>query len=191
VPDPTRAALRVSWLSIVVGTASGAASTALGLRAASLALVGAGATVLVDVSSSAVLVWRFRVGHRHERAERWAHTAAASALVVLSVVLAASSLHRLVGGGSTDPSTGSVVVAVVALLVLPALALAKYRVAAQVGSGALRTDAHITSVGAATAFLGLAGLVGSAWGAGAADAVAALLVAVVAGATGGLELRRR
>jgi divalent metal cation (Fe/Co/Zn/Cd) transporter len=189
--DPHREALRVSWLSIAVGTASGAASTVLGLQAASLALVGSGATVLVDVSSSAVLVWRFLVGHRHERAERWAHSAAAWALLVLAMALAATSLHRLVGGGSTEATAGSVVVAVAALLVLPVLARAKYRAAARVGSGALRTDAHITSVGAATALLGLAGLVGSAWGAEYADAAAALLVALVAGATGGVELRRR
>jgi divalent metal cation (Fe/Co/Zn/Cd) transporter len=189
--DATREALRVSWLSIVVGTASGAASTALGLQAASLALIGSGATVLVDVSSSAVLVWRFRVGHRHPRAEHWAHTAAASALLVLAAVLAASSLHRLLGDGSADPTTGSVVVAVAAVLVLPALARVKYRAAARVGSGALRTDAHITLVGAATALLSLAGLVASSLGAGAADPVAALLVALVAGTTGALELRRR
>ena len=187
--DPAREALRVSWLSIVVGTASGAASTALGLQAASLALVGSGATVLIDVSSSVMLVWRFRQGHHHPRAERLAHVAATGALLVLALVLAATSVHRLVGGGSSDPSTGSVLVAAAALLVLPALARAKYRVAARVGSRALRTDAHITSLGAATALLSLAGLVASSLGAGAADPAAALLVAIAGGAAGGLEVR--
>ena len=186
--DPTREALRLSWLSIVVGTAVGAASVLSGLEGGSLALLGSGATVLVDVSSSAVLVWRFRQSHDHPRAERLAHVAAASALVLLALVIAATSVHRLVAGVDADASASSAVVAAVALVLLPGLARAKYRAASRVGSGALRADAHITSVGAVTALLGLAGVVGQSLGAWWADPTAAVAVAVAAGATGALEL---
>jgi divalent metal cation (Fe/Co/Zn/Cd) transporter len=98
-------------------------------------------------------------------------------------------VHRLAGGETSDPTRGSVAVAVVAVLVLPALARAKYRAAARVESAALRTDAHITSVGAVTALLSLVGVAGAALGSASVDGVAALLVAVAAGATGAWELR--
>jgi divalent metal cation (Fe/Co/Zn/Cd) transporter len=67
------------------------------------------------------------------------------------------------------------------LLVLPLLARWKYAVAAAVASLALRTDAHITMVGAGTAVLTVVGLgVDRAFGWWWADAVAALVIAVVA-----------
>lgn len=187
--DPHREALRLSWLSIAVGAAVGVASVVTGLAGGSLAVLGSGATVLVDVSSSAVLVWRFRQAHQHPRAERRAHLAAAAALVVLAVVIAATSGRRLLTGGDADASPGTAAVAAVALVLLPGLARAKYRAATRVGSGALRADAHITSLGAVTALLGLAGVVGQGLGASWADAAAALAVALAAGATGGVELR--
>jgi len=54
--------------------------------------------------------------------------------------------------------TAGIVVAAVSVVTLPALAVAKLRIAADVGSRALRTDALISLVGAATAALSLVGL---------------------------------
>src|SRR5205085_2791730 len=56
-------ALAVSYTTVAWSTASGVAALAVALRSRSLALAGLGVTVLIDVVSSVVLIWRFR----HER----------------------------------------------------------------------------------------------------------------------------
>ena len=187
-PSPIRAALRITWLSIAWSAAGGAASITAGVVAGSLALVGSGASVLIDLTSSIVLVWRFR-REEHPAAERRAHVVAAVALVVLAVSLAVASAIRLAIGAAADPSAISLTIAAVSALVLPLVAARKYAVAPRVPSHALRADAHITSVGAATALLALAGLGLTDAGLAAADAIAAVVIAAGAGLLGVRELR--
>jgi divalent metal cation (Fe/Co/Zn/Cd) transporter len=136
-----------------------------------------------------VLVWRFRHPSGHDRAERTAHVVAAGALTLLAVVLAAFAVLRLVDGSSAKPEAAAIVTAATALVVLPVIARRKYAVARAVPSPALRADAHITLVGAATALVSLAGLGATKAGFSAADPLAALVIGVVAGVVGGLELR--
>jgi divalent metal cation (Fe/Co/Zn/Cd) transporter len=187
--DPVRDALRVSWVCVVWSVVAGVASLVVGLVAGSLSLGGLGASVLVDVVSSAVLIWRFRRergnGEFPEAAERRAQVVAASGLVVIGVALLVTGIEHL--AAHAHPSTPALALALAGanLLVLPALARWKYRVADSVGSVALRTDAHITMVGTATSALTLLGLgldrgLGWWW----ADAAAALAIAVVAGDQG-------
>ena len=189
--NPIRSALTVSWATVTWSTATGLASVVLGISAASLALVGSGASVLVDVSSSLVLIWRFRHPQGHEAAERRAHLFAATALVVLAVLLALSSADRLATGGPAHPTVTTTLLASASLVVLPLLAWRKYVVARAVPSPALRTDAHLTSVGASTAGLALLGFALTQEGAAWADPAAALVVALIAGTVGVVELRAR
>jgi divalent metal cation (Fe/Co/Zn/Cd) transporter len=189
MPDPIRDALRVSWVCVVWSVAAGSASLVVGLLAGSLSLGGLGASVLVDVVSSAVLIWRFRrergAGEFPEAAERRAQVVAALGLVAIAVALAATGIQHLVT--SAHPSTPVVALSLAGanLLVLPLLGRWKYRVAREVGSVALRTDAHITMVGTATSALTLLGLgLDRGFGWWWSDAVAALLIAVVAGDQG-------
>jgi divalent metal cation (Fe/Co/Zn/Cd) transporter len=150
-----------------------------------LSLAGLGITVLLDVGSSMVLIWRFR----HERsgrssvehAERVAHRVAAASLVGFGVLLAASSARELARGSHPDASALGVTLAAVSVAALPVLARLKYRAAAAVESAALRADAHLTAVGAGSAVvtllgLGLVAVFGWWW----TDAAAALILAGVA-----------
>jgi len=68
----------------------------------------------------------------------------------------------------------------IAVVALPPLAVAKYRTARDLGSGALRADSILTGIAALLALIGLISLVldevaGVAW----ADAVGALLISVI------------
>jgi divalent metal cation (Fe/Co/Zn/Cd) transporter len=163
----------------------GVASLGVALTAGSLSLGGLGASVLVDVVSSAVLIWRFRRqregGAFPESAERRAQVVAAGGLLIIAAALAAAAIQHL--AHSTRPSVpvAALVLAGANLVALPLLARWKYAVAAAVGSLALRTDAHITMVGTGTAALTLAGLgLDRGFGWWWADAVAALAIATVA-----------
>ncbi|HEX3822852.1 MAG TPA: cation transporter [Mycobacteriales bacterium] len=183
--DPLRDAIRVSWVCVGWSLVAGVASLVVGLRSASLSLGGLGASVLIDVISSAVLIWRFRhergAGQFPEAAERRAQIVAAVGLLGIGVVLAATGIQHLAAGDRPMASALALVLAAANLVVLPLLARWKYRVAGEVGSRALRTDAHITMVGTSTSALTLAGLgLDRAFGWWWADAGAALVIAVIA-----------
>jgi divalent metal cation (Fe/Co/Zn/Cd) transporter len=144
-------------------------------------LVGVGVSLALDVGSSCVLIWRFRKTDGHQAAEQLAAKVARIALAVVAVGLVVGAVQRLVTGSGPTVSPLSIGLAIAGVCVLPALARWKYRVALRVKSGALRTDAHITSVGAvmsAVTVVGLAvtGIFGWWW----ADAIAAILVAGLA-----------
>ena len=187
--DPLAAALRVSWVTVAWSSVTGIASAIVGLLAGSLSLAGLGVTVLIDVGSSLVLIWRFR--HERDggasvvRAEQIAHRVASWALVAFAAVLAAQAGRSLVAGDAPTASGVGIVLAALGLAVLPLLARWKYRVADAVGSAALRADAHITAVGAAIAGVTLVGLVVvETWGWWWADSSAALVLAAVAARQG-------
>jgi divalent metal cation (Fe/Co/Zn/Cd) transporter len=185
VTDVVRDAIRVSWVCVGWSLAAGAASLAVALTAGSLSLGGLGASVLVDVVSSAVLIWRFRRQQAGtgfpEQAERRAQVVASTGLIVIAVVLSIEGVRHLVDAARPSVPATALGLAAANLLVLPLLARWKYAVAAAVASLALRTDAHITMVGAGTAVLTVVGLgADRAFGWWWADAVAALVIAAVA-----------
>jgi divalent metal cation (Fe/Co/Zn/Cd) transporter len=185
VTDAVRDAIRVSWVCVGWSLAAGVASLVVALTAGSLSLGGLGASVLVDVVSSAVLIWRFRRQRAGaafpEQAERRAQVVASTGLLVIAVLLTVAGVRHLVDATHPSVPGAAIGLATANLLVLPALARWKYAVARDVGSLALRTDAHITMVGACTAALTVLGLgVDRAFGWWWADAVAALVIAALA-----------
>jgi divalent metal cation (Fe/Co/Zn/Cd) transporter len=185
VADVVRDAIRISWICVGWSLAAGAASLAVALTAGSLSLGGLGASVLVDVVSSAVLIWRFRrqrAGAEFpEQAERRAQIVASAGLLVIAVVLTVEAVRHLIDAAHPTVPAAALGLAAANLVVLPLLARRKYAVARAVGSLALRTDAHITMVGAGTAVLTLVGLgADRAFGWWWSDAAAALVIAVVA-----------
>lgn len=193
-----RAGVRISVFAVVWGTVTGALSLYVGVRGGSLGVIGTGGDVLADVVGSVALTWRFRAEVRGSSAplaaERRAHGVTAGGLLVVATALAVTGALRLINHVATSVDAVSVGVAAVSLVGLPILAALKYRIAAALGSGALRTDAHTSAIGAATAAVALLGLASASllhWS--SADPVAGLLVAAIAAAAGieGLRTARR
>jgi len=183
-------ALRVSYLSITWGALSGGLAIIFGVRAHSTAPVGTGVAVLADLISTGVLIWRFRAERDHkpiaaEDAERRAQLVSSSCLLAVAVGLLATAVPRLIAGEGATPDAMAVTLAAASVGMLPLLCQWKYRVASQVNSRALRTDAHIGVIGATTAALTLLGLLLTArfhWH--AADPIAGLIIGVIAAVTG-------
>lgn len=187
-------ALRVSWVTVTWSLAAGVAALVVGLAVGSLSLGGLGAGVLIDVISSAVLIWRFRkersvddgaAAEFPETAEQRAQHVAAGGLLAIAAVLLVTSVQHLVIEAKPDASIAALSPAIANLVVLPLIARWKYRVAEAVASPALRTDAHITMVGTGTAALALVGLgLDRAFGWWWADAGAAMAIGVIASVQG-------
>jgi divalent metal cation (Fe/Co/Zn/Cd) transporter len=177
-----RRALQLSALSIVWSGVVGSIATSAALASGSLSLLGFGVDAVIDSVASMVLIWRFRAETRNpERAARVEHMAervVGLALIALALYLAVGAIRSLASQTHPESSLLSLVLLVASAVVLPPLALAKYRVAAQLRSGALRLDSILTAVAAVLAAISLASLGSSAaFGLWWADAIGALVVA--------------
>ena len=179
-----RRALVVSVASVLWSGAVGSVAVATALSSGSLSMLGFGVDAVVDAAASVALIWRFgaeaRQPARAAQVERTAEAVVGLALVALAVYLALASIRSLIEARSPVAGPLAVAVLVVSVVLLPPIALFKYRVAAQLESGALRADSVLTGVAAVLAGISLLGLsattkLGRWW----ADALAALIVAAV------------
>lgn len=179
-----RHALRLSVFSIVWSGVAGSIAVYAALVSGSLSLLGFGADAVIDSVASIVLVWRFSVEasqpHRAERVETIAERVVGLALIALALYLAFGALRALMAEAHPETSLVSLGLLLASVVVLPPLAVAKYRVAARLGSGALRADSILTTVAAILAAISLASLAATqAFGLWWADAIAAIIVGVI------------
>jgi divalent metal cation (Fe/Co/Zn/Cd) transporter len=152
-------ALTVGWNAIVGGLA-----VATAISTGSLSLIGFGINAVVDSSASIVLVWRFQAeivgrAERARRAERLALRLAGAAFLLIALYLLIQSTRSLAAERHYQATAFGIAEAVAALLVLPALASAKYSLSQLLGSRALRADSLLTWSGVALAFVALLALV--------------------------------
>lgn len=177
-------AVALSLLSIAINGLLGGIAVLVGLASESLSLLGFGLDAAIDSAASVALVWRFRTEvrepHRAERIEAIAETAVGLVMFVLAGYLGISVIGALASNAQPEPNDVRTVLLVVAILVLPPLAIAKHRVARLLGSGALRADSILTAIAAVLAVIGLLSLaleelVHVTWG----DAVGALVIASI------------
>ncbi len=169
----------VSWNII-----EGIIAVVFGSIAGSVALLGFGIDSFIESTSGVVVGWRFsyemggRSRDKSEKAELWAARITGALLLILALYLVFDSCRRLFGyGREPDSSRIGIVLTIVSLVIMPVLAKAKLKLAAQVESKALRADAYETI---ACAWLSLTTLVGlilnAAFGWWWADPAAALVL---------------
>jgi divalent metal cation (Fe/Co/Zn/Cd) transporter len=145
--------------------------------------MGFGLDAGLDAAASVALVWRFAVEAREperadqvERAARWIVGIVLLGIAGYLVLGAVSAVFR---GSRPEPTPIGFALLALSVLVLPPLALAKYRVASQIESRALRADSLLTAVAGLLAAislisLGLSSELGVSW----ADPLGALIVAI-------------
>jgi divalent metal cation (Fe/Co/Zn/Cd) transporter len=179
-----RQALWLSGLSIAWNGVAGSIAVYVALTTGSLSLLGFGADAVIDSVASVALIWRFLVEssqpQRAARVERLAEQVVGIALIALALYLVVGSARSLAAQSHPEASFAGVALLLASAIALPPLALAKYRVASRLGSGALRADSILTAVAGLLAVISLGSLAMSeALGTWWADAVAALVVAVI------------
>lgn len=174
-----RRGIALEGVTVGYNALEGIVAIAAGLAAGSIALTGFGIDSVIEVTSGALLWWRLRAelgsAPLGPSVERRAARGAGFLLLALGVYIATDSARLLLTGNRPGSSPVGIVLTALSLIVMPLLARAKLRLAASLGSRALRADAHETIVCAwlsATTLLGLGlnALLGWWW----ADPVAAL-----------------
>ena len=170
-------------------------SLAAGVVAGSIALIGFGMDSVIENGSAVALLWRLRKANeaterQRERAEAMALRVVGVLFLLLAVYIAVDSIVMLSGRSSLERSMVGIVMAAASVVVMPLLARAKRRTAAELASGALRADSRQSDFCAYLAGITLAGLALNAlFGWWWADPVSALLITVIIAREGVSALR--
>lgn len=167
--------LTIGWNILEAVIAVGA-----GLVAGSTAMVGFGLDSVIEVTSGLALVWRLSLDadmQRRERVEARTLKVVGITFFALAAYVAYESISTLWNHEAASPSFVGIILAVLSLTVMPLLAKAKRRVAAQIGSRALKADSRQTDICAYLSAILLGGLLLNAlFGIWWADPVAALIM---------------
>jgi len=179
--DARRARL-LSWLSLGLIGAEGAVAIAAGVAAGSIALIGFGIDSVIEGLASIVIVWRFSGSRLHsDDAERRAQRLVALQFFLLAPYVAGESLRALLTGDHPEASWLGIGLAATSLVVMPALGVAKQRLAVRLGSAATRGEGRQNMLCGYLAGALLVGLLGNAvLGAWWLDPAVGLLIAAVA-----------
>jgi divalent metal cation (Fe/Co/Zn/Cd) transporter len=166
------------WLTVAWNVIEGVIAVSAGLAAGSVALVGFGLDSFIEVTAAFVLLWRLRLPPHDERAEqreRRAHQLVGATFVLLTAYIFAQTAYVLTTGREPESSTVGLVLAAVALVVMPAVGLTKRRNARRIGSRALIAESTETLVCSYLSFALFIGLgANAAFGWWWADLLAAL-----------------
>jgi divalent metal cation (Fe/Co/Zn/Cd) transporter len=180
-----RLARRVKWLSWVsVGymTLEGTIAILAGALAGSVALIGFGLDSAIEGFASAIIVWRF-TGSRifSAAAENRAQKLVAVQFFILAPYVAFESVHALVGGQRPEVSWLGIALSASSVVLMPALGIAKQRIADEIGSVATKGEGRQNMLCAYLAAALLVGLVANAAaGAWWLDPAIGLLIAAIA-----------
>ena len=148
-----------------------------GWLASSIALVGFGVDSLIECTSGAVLLWRLASPAHDERRERLALRLVGASFFLLAAYVCFEAVKSLVAGEPPEASVAGIVLSAVSLIVMPLLARAKRRVAADLASHAMVADSRQTDICAYLSAILLGGLALNAlFGWWWTDPVAALIM---------------
>lgn len=157
----------------------GLVAVGAGIVAGSPSLVGFGFDSFIESTSGAALLWRLRVDDEEtrERREQIALRLVGASFLLLAAYIAYDSITTLIWRESPETSYLGIALLLISLVVMPILARAKRRVAAQIKSRALEADSKQTDLCVYLSAISLGGLaINAAFGWWWADPVAALIM---------------
>ena len=146
-PDLVRRGQRLEYFTIGYNSLEGLVSIVAGAIAGSVSLIGFGLDSAIEVTSGAALLWRLHHDlnpSRRERVERTTLRIVGSCFIALAAYILYQSGSTLIRHEAPERSLPGIAIAAISLVVMPILAKAKRRVAAGMGSGAMRADSRQT-----------------------------------------------
>ena len=138
---------RLEYFTIAWNALEGLVAVVAGAIAGSISLVGFGIDSFIEVTSGTVLLWRMSVDadvERREPNERRALSVVGVCFLLLAAYIAYESALDLWSRRAPEHSIPGIVLACVALVVMPLLSRAKRNVGHALGSAAMHADAKQT-----------------------------------------------
>jgi divalent metal cation (Fe/Co/Zn/Cd) transporter len=179
-PDLVRQGQRLEYFTVAYNSAEGLVSIVAGFIAGSVSLIGFGLDSLIEVTSGVALLWRLHHDlnpSRREEVERITLRIVGACFIALALFILFDAGKVLLFHEAPERSIPGIIVAAVSVVVMPLLAKAKRRVAAGIGSRAMKADSRQTDFCTFLSAILLGGLLlNSTFGWWWADAVAALVM---------------
>ena len=171
---------RLEYITIAWNSLEALVSLIAGAIAGSVSLVGFGVDSLIEVVSGTALLWRLHhepSDLRREQAERLTLKIVACCFLALAAYIFFDAASALMKHGAPEKSLPGIVIAAMAVVVMPFLSRAKRKVAAEIHSEAMNADARQADFCAYLSAILLVGLLLNAFlGWWWADPVAALIM---------------
>jgi divalent metal cation (Fe/Co/Zn/Cd) transporter len=179
LPALRRRGFWLEYASMAWMVAEAAVAISAGVIASSVALAGFGLDSVIELFAAAIVVWQLR-GEGQERETRAVRLIGVT-FFVLAAYLTTASIRDLASHARPGQSVPGLAVAAAALLVMPALAIAKRRTGQALGNRTLIADSAETAFCAFTSAATLLGVGLNAWaGWWWADPAAGLVIAALA-----------
>lgn len=146
-----RLGLLLSYFTVGYNILEGVVSIIIGSLTGSVALVGFGLDSFIESLSGSVMIWRLsKHGKISEEEEERVEAKAANLVGVTFFILAAyilfESVKKLISGEAPEASLLGIVIAILSLLIMPALAYYKNKVGKEIGSHSLVSDSKQTLI---------------------------------------------
>lgn len=148
------AALAVSWASVVVLLIIGILSFVVSDTTNSSAAFGFGFDCLLDVGTSAVVIWRFMgsvSSVRSEKKERISLLFLGALFIIAAVSIFARAIPDLINDTETVSGMWLLILAIVSFFVCSTLAILKFIIAKKLDSTSIQSDGYSSLAGAITA----------------------------------------
>src|SRR5437667_2332623 len=176
-----KAGRKVEFLSIGWTALESIIGIIAGVLAGSVALISFGIDSVIEVASSLVLVWRLCDASAMEDREAFAHRLVGVCFLALAVYVSFEALKDLLTLSTPRVTYFGIIYAAACIVVMPLIARAKRRAAANLQSHALHADSHQSDICAYLAMILLVGLgLNAPFGRRGADPVAALCMVPIA-----------
>ena len=174
-----RRGFALEYASMAWMAAEAAVAITAGVLASSIALTGFGLDSVIEFFASAIVVWQLH-GEGEVRETRAVRLIGVT-FFALAAYLTIESIHDLVAHARPGESIPGLAITAAALIVMPALAIAKRRTGQALGNRTLIAESAETAFCAYTSAATLAGLgLNTALGWWWADPLAALVIAALA-----------
>lgn len=179
-----RTGRQIEYVSIVWTSLEAFVGVIAGVIAGSIALIGFGADSVIEVASSAILLWRLNHVFGEKR-ERTALRLVGIGFLLLAVYIGCEAVASLVKHQPPDVSLFGIIFSVLCLIVMPLLARAKRQISTQINSRAMKADSRQSAICGYLAAILLSGLALNAllgwWWADPAAALAMLPIIIKEG----------
>jgi divalent metal cation (Fe/Co/Zn/Cd) transporter len=176
-----RRGFRLEYATMTWMVAEAAVAITAGLLAASIALVGFGLDSVIELISATVVIWQLRGEITGQDRQTRAVRLIGVTFFALATYLTIDSIRDLATGTQPRQSIPGLAVTAAALIVMPALAIAKRRTGKALGNRTLVADSAETAFCALTSAAALLGVGLNTWlGWWWADPAAALIIAALA-----------
>jgi divalent metal cation (Fe/Co/Zn/Cd) transporter len=176
-----RRGFRLEYASLAWMAAEAAVAITAGLLAASIALVGFGLDSVIELMSATIVIWQLRGEITGQDRETRAVRLIGVTFFALAAYLTIGSIRDLATHTQPRQSIPGLAVTAAALIVMPALAIAKRHTGQQLGNRTLIADSAETAFCALTSAAALLGVGLNTWlGWWWADPAAALIIAALA-----------